>query len=127
MKLTLKLIDEYFAIHSLQENSDIPAQVFKAPIYFIAKTYDETSIVIPQNISLDSDEVEPDWRALEVVGPLDFTLTGILSSISTVLANEKISIFAISTFDTDYILVKQATLKAAIAALRANQYQVIQP
>ena len=126
MTLTLKLIDEYFAIHSLPENSEIPTQVFNAPIYFIAKTYDETSIVLPQSVSLDSDEVESDWRALEVVGPLDFTLTGILSSISTVLANEKISIFAISTFDTDYILVKQATLQSAITALRANNYQVIQ-
>ncbi|MDP7591880.1 MAG: ACT domain-containing protein [Litorilituus sp.] len=125
MKLTLKLINECFAIHSLPVNSDIPAQVFNAPIYFIAKTFDETSIVLPQHIYLNSDEVEPDWQALEVVGPLDFSLTGILSSISTVLANEKISIFAMSTFDTDYILVKKATLQAAIAALRTNNYQVI--
>ncbi len=127
MKLTLKQLDECFAIHSLSQNSQIPAQVFSAPIYFIAKTFDEISIVLPQNIAIDSDEVETDWRALEVVGPLDFSLTGILSSIATVLANEKISIFAISTFDTDYVLVKKDTLNAAIEALRANNYQVIQP
>jgi len=61
-----------------------------------------------------------------VVGPLDFTMTGILSNISTVLANEKISIFAISTFDTDYILVKEECMNIAIEALRANQYLVMQ-
>ncbi|MCW8833634.1 MAG: ACT domain-containing protein [Colwellia sp.] len=125
MKLTLKQLDECFAIHSLSQNSQIPEQVFSAPLYFIAKTYDEVSIVLPQNIEIKSDEVEKDWQALEVVGPLDFSLTGILSSIATVLANEKISIFAISTFDTDYVLVKKNTLAAAIEALRANHYQVI--
>lgn len=126
-QLTLRLIDEKFAIHSLAKNTEIPQQVFQAYIYFIAKTFDEISIVLPQEIKLNSDDVEPDWQALEVVGPLDFTLTGILSNISTVLANEKISIFAISTFDTDYILVKQDKIKAAVEALRANQYQVLLP
>mgnify|MGYP001952783993 CR=1 FL=1 len=126
MKLTLKLLSEYFTIHSLPAHSEIPPQVFSAPIYFIGKTFDETSIVLPQNISINSDEFEPNWQALEVVGPLDFSLTGILSSISTVLANEKISIFAISTFDTDYVLVKKETLDAAITALKSNNYQVIQ-
>ena len=126
MKLTLKLLNECFTIHSLPEQSAIPPQVFSAPIYFIAKTFDEVSIVLPQNIIIESDEAEPDWQALEVVGPLDFTLTGILSSISTVLANEKISIFAISTFDTDYVLVKKDTLTAAIKALKSNDYHVIQ-
>jgi len=125
MTLTLKQIDECFAIHSLPQHSEIPAQVFSAPIYFIAKTYEEISIVIPQGIDIESDEVEAGWKALEVVGPLDFTLTGILSNISTVLANESISIFAISTFDTDYVLVKENTLTAAISALKTNKYHVI--
>ncbi len=127
MKLTIKQLDECFAIHRFSQNSKIPEQVFSAPIYFIAKTFDEISIVLPQYIDIKSDKVEPDWRALEVVGPLDFSLTGILYNIARVLANEKISIFAISTFDTDYVLVKKHTLNATIKALRANNYQVIQP
>ena len=124
-KLTLKLISENFSIHSLAVNSQIPSEVFKAPIYFIAKTFEEISIVLPSHYQLPSDDVESGWSALEVVGPLDFSLTGILSNISSVLAEEKISIFAISTFDTDYILVKNETVKAAISALRLNHYQVI--
>ena len=124
-KLTLRLLDDTFAIHSLPVESSIPEVVFKASVYFIAKTFEEVSIVIPQDIELASEAVESNWRALEVVGPLDFSLTGILSNISAVLANEKISIFAISTFDTDYILVKNNTLDAATTALRANNYQVM--
>ncbi len=124
-QLTLRLIQEQFAIHSLSESAVIPAEVFSASIFFIAKTFDEVSIVLPQNIVIDSDDVELNWQALEVVGPLAFTMTGILSNISTVLANEKISIFAISTFDTDYILVKQECMNDAIESLRSNQYQVI--
>jgi len=123
--LKLKLLDETFSIHSLAPQSPIPSQVFDAPIYFLAKTFGEVSIVLPSDIEIKTEDVEPDWQALEVVGPLDFTLTGILSSISTVLANEKISIFAISTFDTDYILVKSKNINRAINALRKNNYQVI--
>lgn len=123
--LTLKLLEETFAIHSLASDVDIPQAVFKAPIYFIAKTFEETSIVLPQEINICSDEVEKDWQALEVVGPLDFSLTGILSKISTILANEKISIFAISTFDTDYILVKSKNVSLASNALIANDYHII--
>jgi len=124
-KLTLKLLEETFAIHSLPANSKVPMTVFDASIYFIAKTYEEVSIVLPESIKIESDDVEPDWQAFEVVGPLDFLLTGILSSISAVLAKEKISIFAISTFDTDYILVKSNKVAEAIAALRSNDYQII--
>lgn len=99
--------------------------LFNAPIFFLAKTYDEISIVIPEHIEIDSEEVELGWQAFEVVRPLDFSLTGIMSNISTVLANEKISIFAISTFDTDYILVKSDKFEAAKAALIKQNYQVI--
>ncbi|HCM48712.1 MAG TPA: ACT domain-containing protein [Colwellia sp.] len=125
VQLTLRLINEQFSIHSLSKSATIPGEVFSANIYFIAKTFDEISIVLPQSIVINSDEVELNWQALEVVGPLAFTMTGILSNISTVLANEKISIFAISTFDTDYILVKEECMNTAVKVLRANQYLVI--
>jgi hypothetical protein len=123
--LTLRRLNETFAIHSLRRESSIPDAVFNAPIFFLAKTYDEISIVLPEQIEIDSEEVENGWQAFEVVGPLDFSLTGIMSNISTVLANEKISIFAISTFDTDYVLVKSDKFEAAKTALIQNNYQVI--
>ncbi|NMP32470.1 ACT domain-containing protein [Thalassotalea sp. M1531] len=123
--LTLQLLNKTFAIHSLSPESTIPPEVFRAPIYFIAKTYEEVSLVLPESFTIESEDVESDWRALEVVGPLGFSLTGILSRISTVLANEKISIFAISTFDTDYVLVKNNKIEEAIEALKLNNYRII--
>ncbi len=68
---------------------------------------------------------EKDWRVLKVEGTLDFSLIGIISSISTILANEKISIFAISTFDTDYILVKDKDVDNATNALSNEGYEII--
>ncbi|ASP49716.1 ACT domain-containing protein [Cognaticolwellia beringensis] len=123
--LTLRRLSETFSIHSLRRESLIPDVVFNAPIFFLAKTYDEISIVLPEHIEIDSEEAEHGWQAFEVVGPLDFTLTGIMSNISTVLANENISIFAISTFDTDYVLVKSDKFEAAKTALINHNYQVI--
>lgn len=124
-KLTLQILAETFSIHSLPAQSTIPEQVFKANVYFIGKTNDEISIVLPEHIAIKSDDKEPNWKALEVVGPLGFSLTGILSNISGVLASEKISIFAISTFDTDYILVKSSKISSAVKALQSNDYQVL--
>jgi hypothetical protein len=66
-----------------------------------------------------------DWRAFKVRGPLDFGLVGILAGISGVLADAEVSIFAISTHDTDYILVRGAQLEAAVTALRAAGYEVV--
>lgn len=122
--ISLELLNDIFSIHRLSLDSKIPEQVFTAPIFFIAKTYDEVSIVLPSSLNIKSDNVENDWQALRVVGPLDFNLTGILADISKVLANEEISIFAISTFDTDYILVKSDNIAAAITALQFHHYQV---
>ena len=123
--LTLRLTDETMAIHSLPANSAIPEQVLNAPIYFLAKTPNEVSIVVPSDVEIDSDDVEDDWRMFEVIGPLAFSLTGILSNISSVLANEKISIFAISTFDTDHILIKSPKISQAKNALLAHGYNII--
>ena len=124
-KQTLKLLEDKFAIHSFAEDEQIPAEVFKAPIFFIGKTYEELSIVCPEQIELNSIEQENGWVALEVMGPLAFSLTGIMSQISGVLASANISIFAISTFDTDYILVKQDTVEQAIQSLRKDGYKVV--
>lgn len=68
---------------------------------------------------------EKDWCTLKVEGPLDFSLIGILSSISTILAENKISIFAISTYDTDYILIKEGEINKAIDALSDRGYKII--
>ena len=110
---TLELLQESFSIHTFPPEASIPDVVFSSPIYFIGKTYDEVSIVCPESLILDSVEREDGWGCLEVLGPLGFSLTGILANISGVLARAKISIFAISTFDTDYLLIKQDNIEDA--------------
>ena len=79
----------------------------------------------PSNFSIKSLDTEPDWQALEVVGPLGFSLTGIMANISGVLARANVSIFSISTYDTDYILVKKHTATQAINALKKDGYNVV--
>ncbi|QTH64334.1 ACT domain-containing protein [Psychrosphaera ytuae] len=124
-KQTLQHLEAPLTIHSMAPNSPIPVEVTQAELFFIAKTSDELSIVCPSDIDIDSDESESGWQTLEVLGPLGFSLTGIMSNISGVLAAANISIFAVSTFDTDYILVKDDSIEAAVKALRKSSYKVL--
>jgi hypothetical protein len=124
-KQTLQLLKQDFSIHSLDVDQTIPNQVLACNIFFISKTLEELSIVCPSDIEIDSFATEAHWRALEVIGPLGFSLTGIMANISGVLANAKISIFAISTYDTDYVLVKEQQIQDAINALKKDGYTVL--
>lgn len=122
-KQTLQVLGDTFAIHSLDVSQSIPASVLQCEVYFIGKTHDELSLVVPQKLSIDAQETDYDWRVLEVLGPLNLTMVGIMADIGGVLAKAKISIFVVSTFETDYILVKQEALDAAIDALKKAGYK----
>lgn len=92
---------------------------------FTGKTNEENSLVcktssVPPNVIARDD----DWRAFRIKGELDFSLTGILSRISSILAENKIGIFAVSTYNTDYILTKAKNFDAAINVLRDNGYTI---
>ncbi|MEP0356477.1 MAG: ACT domain-containing protein [Paraglaciecola sp.] len=123
-KQTLAILSEIFVIHSLPDNAAIPPEVFKAPVYFIGKTNEELSLVVPNSITIDSDDKDSDWKALEVLGPLNLSMVGIMSQIGGVLAAAKVSIFVLSTFETDFFLVKQKDLETACNALTENGYKV---
>jgi hypothetical protein len=118
---TLKflVLTQTFTLHRLQPGAAIPKAVFASPFYSISRSDEELSLLVPETLEIASEKSEPGWRALKVAGPLDFSLTGILAGIAGTLARAGISIFAISTFDTDYILVKNENLKAAREALTA--------
>jgi len=122
MKLQLKILKGFFTIHRFPANHEIPNQVYKSQFYSISKTDNELSIVCYSSTRLNSKKSDTGWSCIKVEGPLDFSLTGILAEISTVLAKAEISIFAISTFDTDYILVKSEKLPFAKEALLASGY-----
>lgn len=111
------MLENEYAVHRFLPDVTIPAQIFTSSFYNISKTRDELSIVCNAGISIPSDNCEKGWSCIQVAGPLDFSLTGILADISAILARNKISIFALSTYDTDYILVKTKELEAACRAL----------
>lgn len=122
MKPNLCVLEGRFTIHRFAADQKIPTPVYEGQFYSISKTDEELSIVCSAEVRLDSARSETGWACIKVLGPLNFSLTGILADISAALAGEKISIFAISTFDTDYILVKSKSLQVAKTALQKAQY-----
>lgn len=120
--LKMKLIEEKLSVCRLQRDMQIPAWALSGQFFSITKTHEELSIVCSESFVPEGVACEKGWRALMVEGPLDFSLIGILSQISTALAEVKISIFAISTYDTDYILIKAKEMDKAISELRRKGY-----
>ncbi len=118
--MRIKLLPQTLDICRLEPEAPLPSWV--GPGFFsITRTPDELSIVC-ENAPLSVQRCERGWRAFKVEGPLDFSLTGILSSIAAPLAAARVSLFAISTFDTDYVLVRDVA--AASAALREAGFKL---
>jgi uncharacterized protein len=124
--LTLKLVNNLFGVCRLEYNAEIPEWTHRGEFISITRTRDELSIVCLQKSIPEGIKFESDWRILKIEGPLDFSLIGILASISTILAEKEISIFAISTYDTDYILIKEDKINIAINALIDAGYYIIE-
>lgn len=123
--LTMNLFKEKFAVCRLGKNDAIPQWSKNDIFYSVTKTMDELSIVCLENDVPHNVKHENNWRILKIQGPLDFSLIGIIAKISSILAEEKISIFALSTFDTDYILLKDNNVKNAVNILNKNNYKII--
>lgn len=123
-KLVLNVLDTTFTIYRFQPNDSIPASVLNGSFFWVGKTDEELSIVCDSSIELAGGKKSTDWACFKVVGPMDLSVTGILAGISVALASAQISIFAISTFDTDYILVKSTQLEKAENALTKSGYSV---
>ena len=123
-ELNVRLLKDSFSIHRLDPNRPIPTTVLGSPVFFVGKTTDELSIVCRSDIPVLHAKTESNWSCFKIEGPLDFGLTGIVARISAALAEAKIPIFAISTFDTDYILVKQGDLNRAEQALTDAGYRL---
>ena len=117
--LTLVLLPETFAVCRLPANAPLPAWALAGPFCAITRTAEELSIVCVEEHAPANVLCQPGWRCLQVAGPLDFALTGVLASLAQPLAAAGVSIFAISTYDTDYLLVPDEALDASLAALRS--------
>ncbi len=121
-KPKLTLLKDKFTLHRLEPDAQIPEIVLGSPFFSITRTPDELSIVVPEGLVLSDTRTESGWSSIKVLGPLDFGLIGILAGISTILAEEGISLFAVSTFDTDYILLKKDRATQAVKALETAGY-----
>jgi uncharacterized protein len=115
--LELTLLHERFAISRLAANSPIPAWATQGPFFSVTRTGDELSVVSELSLVPTGVHSQPGWRVLKVHGPFVLSEIGVLAALATPLAEAKISLFAVSTFDTDYLLVASETLSAATAAL----------
>jgi uncharacterized protein len=91
----------------------------------VTRTPDELSIIAPSSFAISSDSAERGWRLLTVRGPLEFTLTGIMAALAGELAAAGVSLFAVSTYDTDHLLVKHTDLGRAVLALRAAGHELV--
>ena len=124
-RLPLELLPDTLAICRLPADAPVPAWASSpAPFLTVSRTADELSITALQSRVPGGVRCERDYQALRVKGTLPPDLVGILLSIAEPLANAGVSIFAISTYDTDYVLLKARDLPAALAALRKAGHQI---
>ena len=123
-KIEIKRIDYDFTVCKVTDYSLVN---WNTEYCFIGKTEDENSLVcftrdVPQNVINRDDG----WKVFRIQEILDFSLIGILSRISGILAKESISVFAVSTFNTDYIFVKNRNYEKAMEILKQNGYSVVE-
>lgn len=109
-KFILSILPEKLGICHLGKNSEIPEWAKTLSFCSITRTRDELSIVCPQDKIPGGILAERNWRAFKVEGPLGFSLTGVVAGLASPLAKAKISIFYISTYETDYLLVEEKNL-----------------
>ena len=124
--MRLAQLNQKLAVARLAAASALPEGLFGgADFVSVTQTDDELSIVASSEKLKDFDTKEDGWIAFKVLGPLDFSLVGILANLSDALAKAGISLFAVSTFDTDYILVKEGDAAAAGAAFQSAGHELI--
>jgi hypothetical protein len=130
LSLTLQVLAGELAVVRLPPDAHVPPWAFtpvRGTLWSMTRTDEELSLVRAAEAVPSDARAERGWRALRVAGTIDFALTGVLASVLAPLGEAAISIFAVSTFDTDYVLVRERALSAAIDALRAAGHQVQEP
>jgi len=120
--LKFRVLEERLAVCRVGSDARIPAWALEGGLFCVVRTSDELSIVCAGDLCTedripDGSLVERGWLALKLEGPFPFSMTGVLASFLQPLAAAQVPIFAISTFDTDYVLIKRSDLERAVRAL----------
>jgi hypothetical protein len=124
MSLRLAVLPERLAVCRLRPEEAIPEWASTAGFSSVTRTREELSVVCAETAVPDDVRCERGWRALVVAGPLDFGLIGVIASLAEPLARAGVPIFVLSTFDTDYLLVKESRLAEAGAVLSAAGHEI---
>ena len=124
-KIVLSILEETYIIHKLDQSTNLPEELIECEFYSLSNSQEELSLVCPEQMLIQSENSSPNWKCLKVAGPLDLKLTGILAGLSDTLEKAKISIFAISTFETDYLLIQKQVLETAKTALKSAGYKFL--
>ena len=121
--MQLRTLPDSYAVVRLQPGSELPEWVDQGPFRSVTRTDHEVSVVCRDHDVPDGESVDRGWTVLETMGPLDFSLTGVISSLVEPLAQAKVPIFLISTFETDYVLVRSSDLARAADALEGAGHE----
>ena len=115
--LTLTIIPGRFSVCRLDAQEAVPGWALDGDFFSVTRTAEELSIVCRETDVPEGEMSEAGWVCFKVEGPLDFALTGVMAALAGPLADAGISLFAVSTYDTDYLLVKALVLGGAVVAL----------
>ena len=120
----LSVLKDDFAVCRLNAFDGVPSWVLENPLSSVTRTAEELSIVCPMNTIPNEIQCEQEWKCLKIHGPLDLGEVGVISNLTSVLAKADISVFVLSTYETDYILVNKMNLDKAAKALTEKGHQL---
>jgi len=123
-RFEVSLLPETFTICHLAPDAAVPEWATKGQFFSITRTSDELSVIAETALVPERLRNEVSWRVMKVHGPFDFCEVGVLAALVQPLAAADVSVFTISTFDTDYLLVRCIQLRGAVAALRNAAHTV---
>ncbi len=122
--MKLFVLDELYAVVRCDPDAPVPGWVSGGHFWSVTRSDSELSVVCREDDVPEEASAERGWCALELAGPLDFSLTGVVSALVTPLAEAEVPIFVLSTFETDYLLVRELDLHRSVEALRAAGHEV---
>jgi hypothetical protein len=123
--LTLSLLAGRYAVAKLSAGVAIPESAIQGEFFSITRTADELSLITAERNVPAGAKVAEGWRVFKVHGPFEFSEVGVLASLTEPLAREKLTIFVVSTFDTDYLLVREENLQAATTTLQRAGHRLL--
>lgn len=124
-RLTISVLPGRLAVSRLSPQQEIPDWAEAGPLLSITRTADELSIICREDDVPAGVQVQKGWRALRLEGPFEFSEVGILLSVAAPLAEASISILALATYDTDYVLICEPELERAVSILTARGHRIL--